>query len=46
MYMVTNDDKVSHMSSHILPIPYITWYNLAPNRLVTQLVDWVKFILN
>ena len=45
-YMVTNDFKVQYGSSFILHISYSTWSSLVPNEMTTQVIDWVKSILD
>ena len=41
MYAITNDGKVPYDSSYTLNISLCKWCSLAPNELVTRLVDWV-----
>ena len=46
VYSVIDDNKVSWMSFHIFHIFENPWYNLAPNELVNQPIDWVRSIIN
>ena len=45
-YMLTDDGKVPQRSFHILYISLSMQYSLAPNRLATQPIDWVKSIID